>query len=120
MKYVNKLVNLHYIDNNKQKKISFQTVYDDIDHTIEYSIIDNDGRRIVSKEEGNEYFRKLRKMHPQSKAIVIIDKEERKVQYKQVNGHYEIYVDGIRQSTCDDYDEVRKEIEQLKRGFERC
>ena len=119
MKYVNKLVNLHYIDNNKQKKVSFQTVYDDVQHTIEYSVIDESGRRMVSKEEGNEYFRELRKTYPASRAIVIIEKE-RKIQYKMVSGHYEIYVDGKFQSTCEDYKELREEVNRLKEGFGKC
>ena len=119
MKYVNKLVNLHYVDNNKRKKISFQTVYDDVQHTIEYSVIDENGQRIISKEEGNELFRALRKTYPDSRAIIIVEKE-RKIQYKMVCGHYEIYVDGKFQSTCEDYKELKEEINRLKEGFGKC
>jgi len=61
MKTLVKFWSVHYCKDHTQKeyKVSFKT-WQLPDGSKEYWIVENDNVRIVTEEEGNEYFRKLK------------------------------------------------------------
>ena len=97
-------------------KVSFQTILDSALGEKRYYVIENNTKAEVSLEAGNLLFHKYRKEHPNSKALVIIDKEAKnEVSYLNVRGHYEVYRNGSFFESCDSQLELRDAMARAKK-----
>lgn len=115
MRRLIKQVNFVY----KGGKTAFQTFWDSTTKEKEYAIVDKNGVEHVSKDGGNSHFKYLRKKYPEGKVLTIVDVKDYACDIKWYHefGHFVIDVNGKRYCSCDTIQEVREELEEIRKNF---
>lgn len=119
------LINLTYkSDDKKTHKVRFSTYVNDKTNEKIYKVIPEDGSNqevIVSKEEGNAWFKRLALMGKRNRyCIKTVIKSSKKfdviIGYKKVMEHYELYVNNKCVGSCD-CNELKEEIAALENKY---
>lgn len=114
MLVVTKLVNVHFSIGGRKVKWAFQTTYDSLADTKQYSITTTNRMEYVNKERGNKIFQFIKSHFAGCKIVVIIDCDGTdSVQYIRVMDHYEIRVGGKFAESCE-ASEVRSCVAKWK------
>lgn len=115
MKCVKKLTNVHFTDpQGIKKEVQFLKIFDDAEGGYTYEIHEEGVKFIISKDEGNAYYKKLKAMYPDAVAIVVFDNTD-EITCRRVCDHYEVLRAGKFVCSCDNLPEARAEVVKLKR-----
>ena len=73
-----KLINVHYHNEDRRlTKVQFKTTLEGVKEERHYYIVSEDKtEREVSKEEGNEEYKRLREIDPYMRALILIDTDK--------------------------------------------
>lgn len=112
-----KLVNVHYRGEKGNEKVQFQTLFDTTTNIKTFNVITDGELKEVKQEEGNEVFRRLKQEHD-TKVITIIDVNNESITYFRIMEHFEVRIGNDFYCTCDNIEEVRDVVKELKEKLE--